>query len=189
LPALCGRRWRHSEKNDNKEPPGDERYTDFAALSANFLATNGTLTTQDLRLFSPFIRLLGDGQINLANETMDIRTKVLTTSSSVGQGATNEEINRRGIPIKITGQLADPSINIDGQALKEQWINAEKENIQAQLKEKEAALKAEAQKKLSEEEKTKLQDKAKAEKQKVLDEAAKKAKDSIGNQLKNLFGK
>lgn len=153
----------------------DELYTDFAEFSAHFTALQGVLTTQDMKMLSPYFRLLGEGSVNLPKETLDLRTRVITTSSSVGQGANANDIKGKGIPVKITGAFAEPKVAIDIDALKDFYLNAEKEKIQSALKAKEAEIKAQAQSKIDE------------EKKKVQEQLQNKAKDQIKNSLKGLF--
>lgn len=170
------------------EKNNDDLSTDFSELTGTFQIKNGVMNNKDLRMLSPYFRLTGEGSANLVNESLDFRTRFILTSSNIGQGAQIDTLGG-GIPIKITGAMSEPKINIDGAALKEQLLQQEKAKIDAQLKAKEAELKALADKKIAEE-----KDKARAQiKQKEdelrqkLDEQKKKAEEQIKNKLKGLI--
>ena len=158
-----------------KAENADERYTDFAELSAKFKATNGVLATQDLKMLSPYFRLLGEGSVDLAKEQLDFRTRVITTSSNIGQGTDSNTIKGKGIPIKIKGSLTDPKIAIDSAALKDFYLKAETEKIKTKLK----VEKAEAEKK--------LKAKTDAEKKKVQEKLKARTKDALEDKIKDLF--
>jgi AsmA protein len=157
-------------------PPasGDYKDTDFAEMKASFNITDGLVKNNDLSIKSPFIRVGGEGQVNLVTETIDYLVKTVITKAEQGQGgAESDALRGLTIPVRIGGTFDKPEFKVElGDLLKEQAkqaLEAEKAKLKAELEQLEAEKKAEIQQKIDAE-------KARAE-------------DKLKDKLKGLFGR
>lgn len=92
--------------------------TDFASLSGRFIADNGVIRNNDLRLLSPLLRVQGEGIVDLANNRIDYQVTAALVKTLQGQGGANlEELTGKQIPISITGTLQDPKYSVDPRAI------------------------------------------------------------------------
>lgn len=108
--------------------------TDFSEFQATAEIVNGVLRSDDLKLLSPLLRVLGDGRVNLAEQTLDYTVKPVLVGSLEGQGTEDEQLSGVPIPIRLTGSLSEPQWKIDVAA-------AIKESQQARIDEKKEELK------------------------------------------------
>ena len=92
--------------------------TDFSELSASFAVRNGVAHNDDLNGKSPFLRLTGAGDIDIAAGTMNYTAKAQSIGSVVGQGGRDQEA-RRGvtIPLRVSGALDNLKYQVDFQSL------------------------------------------------------------------------
>lgn len=86
--------------------------TQFSELSSQFQITNGTATTNDLRMIGPLVRVTGAGSANIPPQTLDFRVDPKLVASLEGQGATGDAVGF-GVPVRITGSWANPRIYPD----------------------------------------------------------------------------
>ena len=89
-----------------------EAKTEFTELSVSLGIENGVGRSQDLRLLGPFVRMSGEGSIDLAAQTIDMRLDPRVVASLDGQGG-EFDVSGLGMPIIVTGALAGPSIYPD----------------------------------------------------------------------------
>ena len=134
-------------------PPAEPQVTDFAVLSLSGVIQNGVMTSNDLNFKSPFLRVGGEGKINLASEVIDYLAKVSIVGSGKGQGGKDlEDLKGLTIPIRLKGSLTSPGWKIElTDAIKEEAkarLEAEKAKAKAELEAKVEAEKAEAREKL-----------------------------------------
>lgn len=109
--------------------------TDFARMAATATIVNGVLQSNDLDAKNPLLRLTGEGQVDLYRETINYLAKPTVVETSKGQGGKDlEELRGLTIPIRITGNWADPKVKLDLEG-------ALKDKAKAQLKEKEDEVK------------------------------------------------
>ena len=89
----------------------EEQTTEFAELTMSGVIENGILSSDDLLLQSPVVRATGEGEFNLADETIDYVLKPVLA----GELADNNIAELKGlpIPVKLTGKLYDPDIRVD----------------------------------------------------------------------------
>ncbi|WP_371373652.1 AsmA family protein [Thalassotalea aquiviva] len=106
----------------------DSEATDFAAFSGSFSLVNGVATTQDMNLLNPFIRVKGEGDINLPATKLDLLVTAELVDSSKGQ---NAQTNRKGliIPMKVSGSFHNIKV-------KPNVVDEGKEKIKEKLKDK-----------------------------------------------------
>ena len=123
-----------STRKDVTERASQTEKTDFSELNASFQIDGGVARSHDLDLKSPFLRLSGEGAIDIAKGRIDYTTRVTATDTSKGQDG-NELAALRGltIPVKLAGPLDAVDWNI-------QWSGvvsgAVKHQLEGKLKEK-----------------------------------------------------
>lgn len=150
---------------DNASNENDK--TEFSELKFAAKVDNGVVNNHELSVKSPFLRVNGSGNVNLANENIDYQIIAKLVSSLDGQGGTDiKELSGVPVAIDITGTLSDL---------------AYKPNLEAMLQEK--------QKALIEEKKKKLEAKIDEKKQELIEKLDKKLGPDAGKLLDNLFGK
>ncbi len=86
--------------------------TDFAELSATFNVANGVAVTQDLRMLNPFVRLEGQGLINIGAQTIDMRIAPRAVNTMEGQGG-RADVGGVGVPFRVSGPWTAPQFRID----------------------------------------------------------------------------
>ena len=89
-----------------------EAKTEFTELSVAVDIQNGVGRTQDIRLLGPFVRMSGQGSIDLAAQTIDMRLDPRVVGSLDGQGG-DFDVSGLGMPILVKGALSAPSIYPD----------------------------------------------------------------------------
>lgn len=105
--------------------------TDFSAFTATLNLSKGVMTTDNLAVKSPLLRVLGNGQANYVNETVDFLVKASVVGTLKGQeGKDTTELKNITLPIRIKGSWAEPKIMPDfNAALDEQT----KEKVQKEV--------------------------------------------------------
>lgn len=94
---------------------GDKsKKTDFAEMSASFNIKNGVAHNDDLSIKAPLFRIGGDGDVDIANQTINYTAKPTVVNSLKGQGGSDlDMLNGLTIPIKVTGTFAKPNYALD----------------------------------------------------------------------------
>ena len=90
--------------------------TDFSKLGATFNISKGQATTSDLAMIGPFVRLTGEGTVNLPAKTLKFRLQPKLVGSAKGQGGATD-LGGLNIPVIIKGPWSNPSILPDLKAL------------------------------------------------------------------------
>ena len=100
-------------RGEPRPPSEGPVQTDFSELSFKATAQNGVLH-DDLDAKSPYLRVTGIGQIDLAAETLDYLVKPVVVSTAKGAGGKGlEELKGVPIPVYLTGPWSDPKWRID----------------------------------------------------------------------------
>lgn len=87
-----------------KIPKDDHQQTDFSSVTASFVIDKGVLTSNDLDMKSPLIRVTGKGKVNVPAQSMDYRLLVGVVGSLEGQGGKElEDLKGLKIPFRIKG--------------------------------------------------------------------------------------
>ncbi|RZU99365.1 AsmA family protein [Spiribacter vilamensis] len=96
-------------------PPEDENpSTDFTSLTGSVTVRDGIARTDDIAMDSPVLRIRGDGQTDLVEQTLALSLNVDVVGSLQGQGGQPpEELRGVSIPLRIEGNWADPKIRLD----------------------------------------------------------------------------
>ncbi len=83
----------------------------FTSLDAAFNGQNGVFRNDNLVLIGPKSHALGNGSVNLANQSVDYTVRV-------GGGDDPEKFGKKKhLPVRMTGPFSKPSYSIDMQAL------------------------------------------------------------------------
>jgi AsmA protein len=78
--------------------------TDFSELSASFQIADGVARSKDLDMKSPFLRLGGDGAIDIGRGMIDYTARATVTATSKGQdGADLAALRGLTVPVHLTG--------------------------------------------------------------------------------------
>ncbi|HOI52605.1 MAG TPA: AsmA family protein, partial [Azonexus sp.] len=118
--------------------------TDFSELVASFRIAGGVAHNDDLAMKSPFLRLAGNGDIDIGNSRIDYLAKVSVVETSKGQeGKELADLKGITVPIRLRGPFDNLSYSLEaGELLKDV--------AKAILDEKKEELKEKAGKKLEE---------------------------------------
>ncbi len=93
--------------------------TAFTGFDADFLIRDGVVTTDNIALLSPLLRLTGEGTIDLPPQEIDIRLNPRLVASLKGQGGDKDK-QGIGIPVKLTGTFNETKLRLDpGQAARQ----------------------------------------------------------------------
>jgi AsmA protein len=80
--------------------------TDFSDLTASFAINKGKARNDDLSLRSPFIRLNGKGDVDIAEGDLDYLANVSLVATSSGQdGKDRTDVAGFTIPVRVSGPL------------------------------------------------------------------------------------
>ncbi len=115
--------------------------TDFAELLGTVDITDGVAHNKDLILKSPLLRVSGEGEINLRNDTLDYLLKADLVGTLKGQGgASADELTNIPAPIRISGSLQDPKYSLDvkelARALAEGQLKEPVKQVEESIKKK-----------------------------------------------------
>ena len=112
-----------------------EEKTDFSELKASFKVNNGVAHNDDLSLKSPLLRVTGNGDINIGNDSIDYVAKATLAKTLEGQGG-KDAVGGITVPVRVSGPFVNLKYTLDfgamvGEAAKEKV----KTKLQDQLKE------------------------------------------------------
>ncbi|MFA6699936.1 MAG: AsmA family protein, partial [Thiomicrospira sp.] len=118
----------------------------FSSLIAKASIVNGIVSTQALSAQAPFMRIEGNGQVNLPQDSLDFLVRTSIVATAKGQGGDDlADLNGLTIPIKLSGSLTGPKVSLDLASLMEEKA---KQEIQKQIDEQKAKLQQEVQKQI-----------------------------------------
>ncbi|MDP1637125.1 MAG: AsmA family protein [Candidatus Nitrotoga sp.] len=110
--------------------------TDFSELKASFKVNNGVAHNDDLLLKSPLLRLSGNGDINIGNDTINYLANATLAKTLKGQGG-KDIVGGITIPVRLSGPFNDLNYTLDFGAMAsnvvKQKIEAKKEEIKTKL--------------------------------------------------------
>lgn len=105
---------------------GDERF-EFTEIVAQLEIANGIANNTVFNMQAPLSDVQGAGKVDLISQNIDYDLRLNLSKT--------KENNKRYIPIKITGPLANPSYKIDAEALlKNQLEDKVKDKVQEKIK-------------------------------------------------------
>ena len=94
--------------------------TPFANLTSNYSISNGILKNNDLQITNDHFIAKGSGQLNLPQSTINYEVNILTK---------NDDLKGYQIPIRITGVLYSPTIQLDTQNILQQVLEKQKTRL------------------------------------------------------------
>jgi AsmA protein len=81
---------------------GERASTDFAELGGTFTISKGVMNNTDFHLLNPFIRITGNGVVDLANRSLDFHLEPKLVASIQGQGGQGG-LAGVAVPFRVTG--------------------------------------------------------------------------------------
>jgi AsmA protein len=91
--------------------------TEFSNVRVTGPVEDGVFSNDDMLIELPFLRMTGNGTVNLAEGQIDYGMQARVLASPDLAGATSEseldDLTGTIIPLSITGPLADPKIRLD----------------------------------------------------------------------------
>ena len=117
--------------------------TDFSELSASFALKNGVAHNEDLSLKSPFLRVTGAGDVDIAADSVNYVVKTGVVASMAGQGGKElGDLKGLSIPVRVSGpfdalkykvEFSQMTRGASQEALKETAREALRESVKKQL--------------------------------------------------------
>ena len=108
----------------------DEK-TPFSEFKASFKVNNGVAHNDDLAVKAPMLRIAGNGDIDIGNDSLNYTTKVTLSKTEGGGTAT--------LPVHLSGPFADLKYKADFSAMlvdvAKQKLDAKKEELKDKAKE------------------------------------------------------
>lgn len=91
-------------KQDAVEQARQTEKTDFSELNATFQIAEGVARNNDLDVKSPFLRLGGDGAIDIGRGRIDYTARATVTGTAAGQGGADlAALKGLTVPVKLSG--------------------------------------------------------------------------------------
>ncbi len=107
------------------EARGPTQQTDFSEFLSDFSIANGLINAPTIRLDGPYLSMTGQGTINLAEQTIDLR--LLPKGSTTLEG---EEGGRTvTIPVRVGGTFSNPTLGVDAETLARTGLQRTLENV------------------------------------------------------------
>ncbi|MBO1924259.1 AsmA family protein [Thiomicrorhabdus sp. 6S3-12] len=149
-------------KGETLPESNEPKQTDFSSLIAKANIVNGLVTTETLSALAPYMRINGEGTINLGKEQLDylVNTKIVGTDKGQG-GKELDDLKGLTIPVRLKGNWLDPNISLDLKSLFEEKAKMELEKKKAEAVEKAKAQVEEKKEEVIEDTKKKVEDKLK----------------------------
>lgn len=126
-------------KREAPPEPRNPPRTEFSSITATGVVTDGVFKNDDLLAQMPFLRVTGNGEINLGVREIDysVQARVLEKPEFMTDASEDEltDFTEALIPIRITGSLADPSFRPDIEAMFRAEVEAAIEEKTDELKE------------------------------------------------------
>ena len=110
--------------------------TDFSELKASFKVNNGVAHNDDLSLKSPLLRLAGNGDINVGQDSMNYLAKATLARTLEGQGG-RDMVGGITVPVRVSGPFSDLKYTLDFGAMvseaAKQKVEAKKQEVKTRL--------------------------------------------------------
>lgn len=87
--------------------------TQFKELTASAVINNGVLDNKDLIISSDYLKVNGQGSLNLGKNDISYYLKASARPKLAEDNQLEKEIITYEIPIKVTGNLSKPNVNLD----------------------------------------------------------------------------
>lgn len=101
-------------KHLSKPSVTDSKETQFSSLTATAIVKNGVINTEDLSLTSEYLKVAGKGSTNLLTKELSYHLSALAQPKLAHENnEIGKEVTIYQIPIKVSGNLSKPSVNLD----------------------------------------------------------------------------
>ncbi len=117
------------------ERPSGAPRTPFSALTGTGTMKDGVLTNNDLNVAMQYLKVTGQGNVNLPGNSLDYRlvTTVLKIPREGADAAQMQDLVDAQIPVKVSGSLTDPKVRPD----LESYLKGEvKKKVEEKIKDK-----------------------------------------------------
>ena len=131
-----------------KQQPIPERSgsarTPFSALTGSGVMKDGVLSNNDLNVTTQFLKVTGQGAIDIPRSTLDYRLNAavlkIPPEGEGSQAADMQDMVDAVIPVKVTGSLTDPKVRPDVEGYvknkAKERLDKEKEKVEEKLRDK-----------------------------------------------------
>jgi AsmA protein len=106
-------------------------------MKASFKVKDGVAHNDDLLMKSPLLRLSGNGDINIGDDSINYLAKATLAKTLEGQGG-KESVGGITVPVRLSGPFADLKYTLDFGAMisdaAKQKIEAKKEEVKTRLR-------------------------------------------------------
>jgi AsmA protein len=117
-------------KGEQTQQSDAKQKTDFSELSATFNIKNGIARNNDLSMKSPLLRVGGEGDINIGEDTLSYLVKASIVGTSKGQGGRGvDDLKGITVPVRVSGPLTAPSYMLDFNALATEAVKQKAEEV------------------------------------------------------------
>jgi AsmA protein len=128
-------------KKESEQGASAGEKTDFSELTASFDIRNGIAHNGDLSMKSPFLRLAGEGDINIPESSLNYLAKASVVASSGGQGGKDiADLAGLTLPVRASGPFTALKYKIEfGSALSDsmkQKLEQQKESLKGKVEDK-----------------------------------------------------
>jgi AsmA protein len=87
---------------DKTQSANSMEQTDFSELKASFKIVDGVAHNDDLSLKSPFLRVAGNGDVNVGEDSLNYLVKATVTANIEGQGG-KDDVTGLTVPVRLSG--------------------------------------------------------------------------------------
>jgi AsmA protein len=96
------------------QPANAADKTDFSEFGASFKIANGVAHNDDLSAKSPFLRLGGNGDIDVGNSNVNYLLKAAVVASAGGQGGQEADaLKGLTVPVRVSGPFEKPGFTVE----------------------------------------------------------------------------
>ena len=119
-----------TQRQDAAVQASQTEKTDFSTLNISARIDRGLAKSDDLELRSPFLRVGGDGQVDIGQGLIDYTARATVVASAAGQGGGGlGALHGVSVPVKLSGPLSDVGWQI-------RWSEVAATALQDKLKDK-----------------------------------------------------
>lgn len=110
----------------------EPKKTDFSAMTATLKLADGIVSTNNLAMQSPMLRIKGEGSADYIKETANVLINTSVVGSLKGQGGKNiDDLKDLTIPVRVFGPWAAPEYKIElSDVLKQESVEKAKKRAE-----------------------------------------------------------
>ena len=111
-------------KGQQTQQADNSKKTEFSEMTGSFAIQNGVAHNNDLSMKSPLLRVSGEGDINIGEDTVNYLVKAAVVGTLTGQdGRAVNELRGVTVPVRAKGPLTTPSFALDFNAMLTDTLN------------------------------------------------------------------